>query len=1773
MRRSIFQESEQFRARAWNVLAKFIREIMYPSMVLWPFNRHTVSQCGNLVFGAFIFIVSIGPVSAQFLSLSFEDQVEDHVGKVDLVALTLTFNEASGEYEVVLKANEDASFVGDFLIGINLFNGDLGTTALDPSYFHADKDVRGYDCPSLHYRISGVDPRLTQWSEGDRIAAAGPEPLGLPSGFSFFNTGLASEEDSTRADDTVGDDIVGVLERASGFSIYEVSPSASDDLFELQEDAGEQVFDLLANDCHPSLGAGSLEILSIETASISGTIEIRDQFLYYTPPSNYFGVETFEYVVSDAGGNTDTASVRIHVFSVNDQPIAEDDVFEINPRRSRHVLDVLANDSSGPDPHETLTLVEVDYDSSLGAVFIEENQLILETVGLFRGEAIIVYSVSDGNGGLAEAQAQIKIDQPNQDPTAVDDFVEGFEDSVLVVDVLANDTSAPDEGEVLFIESVGKSHIQASVSVRSGKVYYEPPLDFFGSDVFTYQIGDGFGGVSQASVHVTIENTNDPPRIENDLFEIVSNGYPYYLKPLLNDSSDPDPTEVLVLSDLQYSGESARLSVEENTVVVKPNHGFVGSLEFEYSVSDQSGGEAVGIASVIVRDANFPPIANSDVVRINLDEESVVIDVLVNDTTAPDQDEALTVISTIGTGIPGSRISHDGERVFFQAKEGFESGWFRYIVSDGNGGQDSAVVVVTASPVIESPAANDDFEVVPEDQESILNVIHNDLIAPELAGEVAYKIINGPLNGNASFDDQGMIAYQPSQDFYGRDSIHYLITYPSGTSSFAELLIEVKNTNDRPVAVDDIYEMLEDGGVIRLDILANDSSGPDPNETLSLYAAKPSENDGEVTMDGNEILYRPAENFSGQDSFLYSIRDSGGQLSEARVSLEIVAVNDPPTAISDVIEIDQGTERIRVNVLSNDTAFPDKEERLRVFSVTQGAHGGEVLIEDHEVFYSPIPRFTGVDRFEYSIEDGNGGVSRATVTVNVLPVAQVPEGEGDEFVISEDAERVRLDVLSNDRSGSVSGEEMVILSSDHSADQGELEIQSNALIFTPVPNFFGTVSFSYRIGVGELRSESIPVTITVTSVNDPPLLVDDTVLLEDPIGPVIIDVLANDSSGVDLNETLTILSAENGSAGGLVEVAGGKIVYVPGITFSGEEHFKYEASDGNGSVRSATVSIRVNRIDRIVPVVLCHDIELTLPESGDLILDADFFDDGSYDESGGLVLSVEPDRIDAQDVGEHEVVITGTDRSGNISSCVARLTIVDPDREFVDLLYPATRTVFRVSEDYEFNASDVPIEVGFVGDFDSIEILGDGASLATFSVTPGQSSVLWIWEEVRWGDHEIVVVGHKTSGATVNSIRAQISVSELASYVAMAVPAELDSSHNLDLIAEYLFEMGVNLEVFEEPLPLDFSDQEWDTVIWNGGARQQASEGSVAIFEELIQRGIGLYFMGAGILSEQENRPGFEESWRQLTLMTAAGQQAKSGPVALLKEGDERLLKGRFGTLTPFTLNHLRGGRLIDASADGLLQLDGQDFAASLEMARTTSGEGARRFVQIFSLNQPEDVHQTKTLFQNAVCWLLPDCFDCVNADLPPVVQGQVPDPILGQVMSVALLLANNGACEVSGAEIGVSGKGIDVAELLIDGESVPLSLDPASGYWRGPIGRVGKGTESAITAQWSLRVIDPALKGLSFETFSNNTPRAIVDVPIQVVKMEVIARERGALFLTIEAGARQEFEVEHANNLQQPIRWTRISQALVTDDAGNASLELEKGHSSRFYRISSMKK
>src|SRR5215216_1148012 len=94
-----------------------------------------------------------------------------------------------------------------------------------------------------------------------------------------------------------------------------------------------------------------------------------------------------------------------------------------------------------------------------------------------------------------------------------------------------------------------------------------------------------------------------------------------------------------------------------------------------------------------------------------------------------------------------------------------------------------------------------------------------------------------------------------------------------------------------------------------------------------------------------------------------------------------------PTANNDSATTDEDTP-VNVNVLANDVE-PDGDT-LSVVSVTQGANGAVTINPDKTVRYEPAANFFGSDSFTYTVDDGHGGQSTATVNVTVNAVNDAP---------------------------------------------------------------------------------------------------------------------------------------------------------------------------------------------------------------------------------------------------------------------------------------------------------------------------------------------------------------------------------------------------------------------------------------------------------------------------------------------------------------------------------------------------------------------------------------------------------------------------------------------------------------------------------------------------------------------------------------------------------------------------------------------------------------
>lgn len=195
-------------------------------------------------------------------------------------------------------------------------------------------------------------------------------------------------------------------------------------------------------------------------------------------------------------------------------------------------------------------------------------------------------------------------------------------------------------------------------------------------------------------------------------------------------------------------------------------------------------------------------------------------------------------------------------------------------------------------------------------------------------------------------------------------------------------------------------------------------------------------------------------------------------------------VNSDPIGITDTYTINENTILNATSVLSNDTDIDGDSLNVDINSVSTPSHGTVTFNNDGTFIYTPNANFFGVDTFTYTAIDNKGGLSSATtVTVNVTSTNVAPVAFADPYTMDEDDVLNGPSVLANDTDID-SGDTLTIDTSYVSSpSNGTLVLNSDGtFVYTPIANYYGTDSFSYRVLDNEGLSSTATVTITI--IND-----------------------------------------------------------------------------------------------------------------------------------------------------------------------------------------------------------------------------------------------------------------------------------------------------------------------------------------------------------------------------------------------------------------------------------------------------------------------------------------------------------------------------------------------------------------------------------------------------------------------------------------------------------------------------------------------------------------
>ncbi|KIN72244.1 cadherin-like domain-containing protein [Sulfitobacter guttiformis] len=623
---------------------------------------------------------------------------------------------------------------------------------------------------------------------------------------------------------------------------------------------------LLANDTDVE----TPEVIFVTEATVpaeQGTlVNNGDGTVTFTPATEFTGVATISYTISD-GDLTDSA---VHTVTVSDgvgsgfAPVAVDDT-AVTDEETAVTIDVLTNDTDPED--DPLTITEAT--SNDGTVTITaDGQLVFTPNPDFFGEAIIDYTITDGNGGFDDARVFVTVNNINDAPVAVDDSAATDEDTAVTISVLDNDSDV--DGDLLTV--VAATSEDGTVAINDdGTITFTPNLDFTGDALINYTIEDEEGLQDTAQVTVSVGEASDPPVALDDTAE-TDEDTPVTIAVLANDS-DPDGDPLTVTS--ATSPEGTVVINDDGTLEFTPNADFDGPATITYTITDGNGGQATATVDVTVNPVNDGPLAEDDSATTEIDTP-VTVPVLANDSD-PEGDP----ISVISASSPDGTVVINGDGTLtFTPNAGFiGEAQVNYSITDG-ALTDPAVLFVQVSDPAGAPVAADDVAETPEDTPVTIPVLANDT---DPQGDPLTVTVATSPDGDVVINDDGTLTFTPNPDFNGPTTITYTVADPAGNTDTATVDVTVTPVNDPPVTVDDAA-ITNQGAPVIIDVLDNDS---DPEgDPLTVIAATSPNGDVVINADGT-LTFTPAPDFNGPAEITYTVSDGQGGETPGTVNVTV----------------------------------------------------------------------------------------------------------------------------------------------------------------------------------------------------------------------------------------------------------------------------------------------------------------------------------------------------------------------------------------------------------------------------------------------------------------------------------------------------------------------------------------------------------------------------------------------------------------------------------------------------------------------------------------------------------------------------------------------------------------------------------------------------------------------------------------------------------------------------------------------------------------------
>ena len=494
----------------------------------------------------------------------------------------------------------------------------------------------------------------------------------------------------------------------------------------------------------------------------------------YVPSPDYHGEDAFQFLVSDGSLDSDVVEVMITVSSVNDAPVALGQ--EVATLEDEFVNFLL----SGLDVDGDELVFTITRQPQHGSLSGDAPNLGYQPDDNYHGEDSLAFHVSDGQFFSEDVVVDLTVEPVNDAPRIESRTVYLFEDQLTEFSVQASDVDDENiEFEIVSLPSHG------TVSGTGPQFTYQPEPFFAGQDALQIMAKDPDGATHVATISLKVGSVNNAPSALPISLVLDEDG----VKSVRLSGSDPDGD--LLTYVVTHQPINGKLTGTAPDFVYQPDPDFYGNDAFSYKVFDGSLNSEEVLVDIAVTSINDVPVSVKGTYALNEDHD-VVIKLL-----GTDADGDSLTFEIQQTPEHGTLVGQAPNLKYLPDRDYAGSDFFTYSIFDGQAYSQETIISLVIAAINDPPVARSMNLQLLEDEVAEIVLTASDTEWDALT----FNILRWPSHGQLVGDPPNL-QYTPNLNFSGKDSFQFNATDGLDVSLNTEVVINVGEVNDLPVAKD-----------------------------------------------------------------------------------------------------------------------------------------------------------------------------------------------------------------------------------------------------------------------------------------------------------------------------------------------------------------------------------------------------------------------------------------------------------------------------------------------------------------------------------------------------------------------------------------------------------------------------------------------------------------------------------------------------------------------------------------------------------------------------------------------------------------------------------------------------------------------------------------------------------------------------------------------------------------------------------------------------------